>query len=173
MRASHPPESLAELRRSRAAIRSQLETEALPMLEDWFRHAIRDHQVEAACAVRAHMAVVFRPLSAAQLERRSVVTLLSSWVFLTTNYDGFRRIEPAAVAAAAQRRANAKSKELTAAALDAAAAAHLQLHLPPLDALALFHQHRAGALAWRRSASSTARSSWSCAATKRTPKLYS
>jgi len=37
--------ALAELRRSHAAIRAQIQGSALPMLEAWFARALRDHQV--------------------------------------------------------------------------------------------------------------------------------
>ena len=96
--------------------------------------------------MRVHLALLFRALPAAALTRRAVTTTLSAWVFLSTNFDGFRRQEPAAVAL------RCGPKELTQASLAAATLAHRQLQLPPLEAMALFHRQRHGALAWLQSA---------------------
>ena len=36
------------------------------MLETWFTKAMRAHQVETACAIRAHMAYIYRNATLAQ-----------------------------------------------------------------------------------------------------------
>lgn len=70
--------TLEVLRAGRTTLREKLDGAAVSMLRGWFTRAVRDQQVETACAVRAHMAYLYRNVSPKDLDIRGVAALLIS-----------------------------------------------------------------------------------------------
>ena len=99
------------------------------------------------------MALVFRSLPPSSLHHKAITTTLSAWIFLNTNYDGFRSVETIALA---RRHPRARPTDMPDIALAAASAAHRQLMIPPLEALFMFQRQRHGALSWLASISPSA-----------------
>lgn len=67
-------------------IRSLLNTAVVPMLEAWYNRCVKKQQKLECCILHAHIAFIFKNVTADQLDFTSVSALLCSQVFLHHNY---------------------------------------------------------------------------------------
>ncbi len=81
------PEVRAALEKGVEALRAKLHEHALPVLQGWYARLRRDNAHRDACAVAAHMAFLFAGVSEADLDARSLFTLLSSRVYINVHHD--------------------------------------------------------------------------------------
>ena len=74
------------LRQTQQVLRKKLNDEVFSMLEHWMKRAQRDKSVIAMCILRMHLAYIFKHLPDADLDYTSVSTLLSSQIYIQSNY---------------------------------------------------------------------------------------
>ena len=74
------------LRDYQQKLRARLEGEVFSMIEHWIVRAQRDKNVHSMCILRAHLAYIFKHTAEADLTFTSVSTLLSSQVYLMSNF---------------------------------------------------------------------------------------
>lgn len=67
-------------------LRARLEGEVFSMLEHWIVRAQRDKSVHSMCILRAHLAYIYKHTPTEDLDFKSVSTLLSSQVYLMSNF---------------------------------------------------------------------------------------
>ena len=158
-------ERLQTLRRGRLALREQMESTAVPMVRQWLSKAVRAQHTESTCALRAHLAYLHRNVRASELTPASVATMLSSQVYLATNFEGLISLEPADAVSRPQRRLPTGGEdrrgtwlvppaqrqglaEMRRAAVERATRAHEALMLSPLETFCVYQRHRPKVLSW-------------------------
>lgn len=81
------PDRLALIQAAQTSLRKRLTEQIYPLLESWCRKCTEEKRINEACVLHAHMAYIFKGITAEQLDQKAVVSLLTAQMFLHNNYN--------------------------------------------------------------------------------------
>jgi hypothetical protein len=127
-------DKLAEIVAYRGRMRVRLNNQVFTMLDRWCDDATKNGQIQHANIVHAHMAYLFKNVTASELSVPIISTICIAQIFLTIHY----RFDMGIKAGTTKARTNAESD----------AAVSLSLGIAQTEVFDIFQKHRGGVLAW-------------------------